>query len=75
MWPFKKKAEETREPETFTLYASDDGLKRAEYAMKYAGFTINQTLYNQLPCIARIFDAYKELDTKAAKPKRKKKIN
>lgn len=79
MWPFKKKVKEVveekvkQEPETITIYANDDGMRRAEVAMRHAGFAINTTLYNQLPWIAQIFEEYKKLDYAAGVNARKKK--
>lgn len=75
MWPFKKKevVEDVQEeakgihPETITIYADDTGMRRAEIAMRHAGFAINDTLYNQLPWIAQVFDAYKKLDIDSTK--------
>lgn len=68
LWPFKKKVEEpvqqtiTEEPKTVEITSDDSGMHRAELAMRHAGFAINATLYNQLPWIAQVFDAYKQLD-------------
>ncbi len=80
MWPFKKNTveeviekEELKEPKTITIYADDDGMRRAEVAMRMAGFVINETMYNQLPWIAQVFDKYKHLDYAAGVNARKKK--
>lgn len=70
MWPFNKiKVEEKTkaEPETVPISSNDSGMYRAELAMRHAGFAINSTLYNQLPWIAQVFDAYKKLDQQAIK--------
>lgn len=77
MWSFKKKkvVEEKveKESKTITIYADDDGMRRAEVAMRMAGFAINTTMYNQLPWIAQAFDEYKKLDYAAGVNSRKKK--
>ncbi len=79
-WPFKKKVVEEvveeqveKEPETITITANDDGMRRAEVAMRMAGFVINRTLYNQLPAIAEVFEKYKQLDYAAGVNSRKRK--
>jgi hypothetical protein len=77
-WPFKKKVVEEvveerveKEPETIIINSNDSGMRRAEIAMRHAGMVINQTMYNQLPWIAQVFDEYKKLDQAAARRKRK----
>ena len=81
-WPFKKKVVEEvveeqveKEPEPIIINSNDDGMRRAEVAMRMAGFAINTTMYNQLPWIAQVFDEYKKLDymefTNARKRKKK----
>ena len=71
MWPFKRRVHEPfepkEEPKTVPISSDDTGMYRAELAMRHAGFAINNTLYNQLPWIAQVFDAYKKLDQQAAK--------
>lgn len=64
MWPFKKKENKPKvnEPETVKISADDDGMRRAEIAMRHAGFAINGVLFNQLPWVAQVFDEYKKLD-------------
>jgi hypothetical protein len=76
-WPFKKVEEvvekqELKEPKTITINANDDGMRRAEVAMRMAGFVINTTMYNQLPWIAQVFDKYKQLDYAAGVNSRRK---
>ena len=71
LWPFKKKVikveeEKGIEVETVVIHSDDSGMHRAEVAMRHAGFCINDTLYNQLPWIAQVFDKYKKLDQQEA---------
>lgn len=82
MWPFKKKTVEEKQQKTdlmetkeVIISSNDSGMRRAEIAMRHAGFNINSTMYNQLPWIAQVFDAYKKLDYNDGLKNRKKLKN
>lgn len=78
-WPYKKKVKEEvevkeeKQPKTITIYADDDGLRRAEILMRYAGVCINQTALSLMPLYAEVLNEYKKLDYAAGVNARKKK--
>ncbi len=74
--PFKKKVKEEqveKKPESITIYADDDGLRRAEVIMRVAGVGINQTALSLIPFYAQVLEEYKKLDYAAGVNARKKK--
>ena len=71
LWPFKKKPKLTTigktKPVTITIDSNDTPRERAIKMCQAMNMTINQTMYERLDDMARVFEYYQIVDTKAAK--------
>jgi ribosomal protein S26 len=71
MWPFKKKPNlipiGKTQPITITIDSNDTPRERAVKMCQAMNMVINQNMYNRLDDMARVFEYYQIVDTKAAK--------
>lgn len=81
LWPFNNKkskihkTEWKTEPYTITLDSKDDPKTRVIKILQVAGIVINQTMYERLEDMEKVFEFYQKHDMLAGKRKQTKPRN